>query len=548
MKAILFTNYGSPDALSLKDVERPAPMDDEVLVRVHAVALNEWDYGALLGDSVVNRLIFGMWSPKKRILGSDIAGRVESVGSKVTRFQPGDAVFGDLSGRWGGLAEHVCAPQQALSHMAPEMTFEQAAAIPQAALLALQGLRLLGLRLLGPIRPGQRLLINGAGGGVGTFAIQMAKAEGAEITAVDGPDKLEFLRALGAAQVIDYTREDFTRNGQRYDRILDVKTTRSLFACARALAPQGGFVTVGGDMWRLVQALLLGPLFALASSKRIRILALKPNLGLDEMKELFEAGKVVPVIDRTYPLDEAADAFRHYGTARHKGKVVITVAAPEGRTETGGPGTERAGPTPCPASAAPLCLLSALHGLLLGGSALALGISQNSSALAGFGAACILHIPLALSLHGRIRAGLGNRGLERELRTLRFVGHGVRLLALGLVSVAAIALLGRHLPDPTLLAPGLAALAVGLQTLSWRSKQALTDIHPSFALDAARSRTLLELATILLAGSVAGFWFPQADVLAGLALAARLYVAGRGMAALSAFKAACGGCGTGCGC
>lgn len=203
---------------------------------------------------------------------------------------------------------------------------------------------------------------------------------------------------------------------------------------------------------------------------------------------------------------------------------------------------------PCPTHAAPLAILAALHGLLLGGAALALGIAQNSTALGGFGAACLLQVPLALSLWGRIRAGLGNRGLERELRTLRVVSFLVRIAALGLAAVAAIALLGQHLPDPTLLAPGLALLAVALQTLLWRSKQSLAEFHPSFALDAARARTHLELAAILLAGTVIGHWFPLADAATGLALALRLYVEGRSLAVLSAFKAACGGCGTGCGC
>jgi hypothetical protein len=203
---------------------------------------------------------------------------------------------------------------------------------------------------------------------------------------------------------------------------------------------------------------------------------------------------------------------------------------------------------PCPGHAAPLSLLSALHGLLLGGAALALGIAQESSALGGFGAACLLQVPLALSLWGRVRAGLGNRGLERELRTLRSVSFLLRIAALGLASVAAIALLGQHLPDATLLAPGLALLAVTLQALLWRSKQSLADVHPSFALDATRSRTQFELAAILLTGTVIGHWFPQADAVTALALALRIYFEGRSLAALSAFKAACGGCGTGCGC
>lgn len=245
MKAIVFTKYGSPDVLELKEVGKPAPKDDEVLIRVHAASLNEWDLGALEGVSLVNRLIFGLLHPKKQILGSDVAGRIEAVGKHVLRFQPGDEVFGDLSGEWGGFAEYVCARETAITLKAPSMTFEEAAAIPQAAMLALQG-----LRDKGRIQPGQKVLINGAGGGVGTFAIQIARLYGVEVTAVDGPAKLDMLRSMGAAHVIDYTREDFTRNGQRYDLILDVKTTRSILDCARALSSNGVYVTVGGSMVR----------------------------------------------------------------------------------------------------------------------------------------------------------------------------------------------------------------------------------------------------------------------------------------------------------
>src|SRR5512141_3402428 len=211
MRAVVFTRYGSSDVLELRGVLNPSPTDDEVLIRVHAASLNDWDYGALLGADLVNRLIFGLFSPKKQILGSDVAGRVEAVGRNVRKVKPGDDVFGDLSGRWGGFAEYVCAPETMLALKPPGMTFEQAAAIPQAGLLALQG-----LDMMGPIRPGQRLLVNGAGGGVGTFAIQIAKRYGAEVTGVDAPGKLDLLRSLGADHVVDYTREDFTRSGARY--------------------------------------------------------------------------------------------------------------------------------------------------------------------------------------------------------------------------------------------------------------------------------------------------------------------------------------------
>lgn len=320
MKAIVFTKYGSPDVLQLREVDKPTPKDDEVLIRVHAASLNDWDWAALQGIPFVNRLTFGVLRPKKQILGSDVAGRIEAIGKNVAQFQLGDEVFGDISGAWGGFAEYVCARENALALKAPSMTFEQAAAIPQAAMLALQG-----LRDRGRIQPGQKLLINGAGGGVGTFAIQIAKLYGAEVTAVDSAGKLDMLRSLGAAHVIDYTQEDFTKNKQCYDLILDVKTNRSIFDCARALSPNGTYVIVGGSMVRLFQALLLGPLISMTKNKSIRIVVLKPNKDLAYMKELFEAGKIVPVIDGPYKFSEVPEAFRRFGEARHRGKVIITV-------------------------------------------------------------------------------------------------------------------------------------------------------------------------------------------------------------------------------
>ncbi|MBC7839420.1 MAG: NAD(P)-dependent alcohol dehydrogenase [Nitrospiraceae bacterium] len=328
MKAIVFTKYGSPDVLELKEVARPNPKDDEVLIRVHAASLNDWDWGALHGVPFVNRLIFGLLSPKKQILGSDIAGRIEAVGKNVLHFQPGDAVFGDLSGEWGGFAEYVCARENALALKPPSMTFEEAAAIPQAAMLALQG-----LRDTGRIQPGQKLLINGAGGGVGTFAIQIAKLYGAEVTGVDSPEKLDVLRSMGAEHVIDYTEQDFTRNGQRYDLILDVKTNRSILDCARALSPNGVYVTVGGSMPRLFQALLLSPWISMTTNKRVGIVSLKPNKDLAYLKELFEAGKMKPVIDGPYRLRDVPNAFRRFGEGRHKGKVVITLEQSGGRDD-----------------------------------------------------------------------------------------------------------------------------------------------------------------------------------------------------------------------
>jgi NADPH:quinone reductase-like Zn-dependent oxidoreductase len=319
LKAIVYTKYGGPEVLQVKEVKKPYPKDDEVLVKVYAVSINDWDIGLLKGD-VINRLIYGLFKPKKKILGSDVAGRIEAVGKNVKQFQAGDEVYGDLSGKWGGFAEYVCASDRALALKPANMSFIEAAAIPQAAMLAVQG-----LIDKGKIQPGQKLLINGAGGGVGTFAVQIAKLYGVEVTGVDSSEKLDMLRSIGFDYVIDYNREDFTKNGQRYDLILDVKTNRSIFDYARALSPNGIYVTIGGSLMRIFQALCLGPWISMGRKKRIRIVALKPNKDLVYINELFEAGKIKPVIDGPYKLDEGPEAFRLFDQANHKGKVVIVI-------------------------------------------------------------------------------------------------------------------------------------------------------------------------------------------------------------------------------
>ena len=319
LKAIIYTKYGGPEVLQLKEIEKPLPKEDEVLIKVAAVSLNDWDYGLLQGD-FINRIMFGLWRPKKNILGSDIAGHIEAIGKGVKKFKTGDEVYGDLSGKWGGLAEYVCASENALALKPAAMSFIDAAAIPQAAMLAVQG-----LIDKGQIKPGQKLLINGAGGGVGTFAIQIAKQYGVEITGVDNAAKLDMLRSLGFDHVIDYAKEDFTKNGKCYDLVLDVKTNRSVFNYTRALCPNGVYVTVGGSVGRLFQALIFGPLISVMHKKHIRIVALKLNKDLVYMNEFFEAGKVKPVIDGPYRLDEAPEAFRLFGKAAHKGKIVIVM-------------------------------------------------------------------------------------------------------------------------------------------------------------------------------------------------------------------------------
>ena len=313
--------YGTPDVLELADVVTPTPTAREVLVRVHAASVNDWDWGLLRGAPFAYRMFTGFFTPKVHVIGCDIAGRAEAVGKSVRAFQPCDEVYGDLcmSG-FGAFAEYACAPEAGLAHKPAKMTFEQAAAIPQAGMLAVQG-----LIDVGQIRSGQKVLLNGAGGGVGTLALQMAKLHDVEVTVVDKADKLDMLRAMGADHVIDYLKEDFTRSGKCYDLILDVKTNRSPLAYARVLNPHGTYATVGGAPSRLLQVWGLGPLISRLSKKHIRLVMLKPNKDLAYMNELFEAGKLAPVIDRSYQLADVREALRFFGTGDHKGKIIITM-------------------------------------------------------------------------------------------------------------------------------------------------------------------------------------------------------------------------------
>jgi NADPH:quinone reductase-like Zn-dependent oxidoreductase len=323
MKAIVYHKYGPPDVLELKEVEKPTPKDNEVLIKVHAASLNAYDWHLLRADPFLVRLMGGgLLKPKNQILGADIAGQVEAVGRNVKQFQPGDEVFGDLSGCGsGGFAEYVCARENALALKPANMTFEETAAVPMAAVTALQG-----LRDKGKIQPGQKVLINGASGGVGTFAVQIAKSFGAEVTGVCSTSKLAMVRSIGADQVIDYTQEDFTRNEQRYDLILAVNGYHSIWDYKRALSPKGMYVMAGGSMAQIFQAMLLGSWISMAGSKKMGGLSAKPNQkDLVFMKELLEAGKVVPVIDRRYALNEVAEALRYLEEGHARGKVVITV-------------------------------------------------------------------------------------------------------------------------------------------------------------------------------------------------------------------------------
>lgn len=322
MKAIVYTQYGSPDVLQLKEVEKPAPKDDEALIAVQAASANAADWHLLRGDPFLVRLMAGPLKPRNTILGADIAGRVEAVGKNVKQFQPGDEVFGDISEcGWGGFAEYVCARENALVLKPASMTFEEAAAVPLAALTALQG-----LRDKGQIQPGQKVLINGASGGVGTFAVQIAKSFGAEVTGVCSTRNLDMVRSIGADHVIDYTQEDFTQNGQRYDLIMATNGYHSISDYARALSPKGIYVMTGGSGAQMFQAMLLGPWISMTGNKKMGNLLMKPNnKDLVFLKELLEAGKIAPVIDRRYPLSEVAEAIRYLEEGHARGKVVITV-------------------------------------------------------------------------------------------------------------------------------------------------------------------------------------------------------------------------------
>jgi NADPH:quinone reductase-like Zn-dependent oxidoreductase len=323
MKAIVYTKYGSPDGLELREVEKPVPKDNQVLVQVHAVSANAGDWHLLRGKPFMLRLAgYGLLKPKNNILGSDVAGRVEAVGKNVTQFRPGDEVFGDLSGAgFGGYAEYVCANENAIAPKPANLSCEQAATLPIAGLTALQG-----LRDKGKIQAGQKVLINGASGGVGTFAVQLAKLFGAHVTAVCSTAKVGLARSLGADHVIDYTQEDFTKNGQRYDLILAANGYQPISAYKRSLSANGTYVMIGGSDAQLFQALFWGPLLSLGGSKKLTSVLQKVNRAdLVLLKEHVEAGKLAPVIDRCYPLEQAAEAIRYLEAGHAKGKIVVAV-------------------------------------------------------------------------------------------------------------------------------------------------------------------------------------------------------------------------------
>jgi NADPH:quinone reductase-like Zn-dependent oxidoreductase len=325
MKAIIYTEYGPPDVLRIGEVEKPTPKENQVLIKVHAASANALEWRGFTMPSLLIRLMGGgLFKPKDPKVGVDVAGTVEAVGSSVTEFKPGDEVFGVAP---GAFAEYACNGESKFALKPANVSFEAAAAVPVAALTALQG-----LRHKGQILPGQKVLIDGASGGVGTFAVQIAKSYGAEVTAVCSTRNLDMMRSIGADHILDYTREDFTKNGPRYDLILAVNGYHPILDYRRALSPQGVCVVAGGSLAQVFQAMLLGPLISRTGSKKhvFMGIATTPKKDLLVLKDLLEAGKVVPVIDKCYPLSKTAEAIRYLIEEHARGKVVITVAHAHG--------------------------------------------------------------------------------------------------------------------------------------------------------------------------------------------------------------------------
>lgn len=321
MKALTIRRYGSPDFLQISEIEKPRPADDQVLIKVNAVSVNDWDWGLLHGTPFIpNRFMAGLFRPRI-VMGSDIAGVVEAVGGAVTSYRPGDEVYGDLSGcGFGGFAEYVCVPHSAVRSKSSKMRFEQAAAIPQAGMLALQG-----IMAGGHPEPGQSILINGAGGGVGSIAIQLLKRHEVETTGVDSAGKLDAMRSWGFDHVIDYRAEDFTRGSRCYDLILDVKTDRLPAEYEQVLNPGGVYATVGGNALNLLRIALSGLRMNRTRNKKLCVIALEANRDLAYFNEIFEAGQFTPVIDREFGFNDAdvRAAFRRFGAAAHIGKIVV---------------------------------------------------------------------------------------------------------------------------------------------------------------------------------------------------------------------------------
>lgn len=321
MKAILCTKYGRTEELQFSEVPKPVPKENEILIKVHAAAVNDYDWSLVQGKPFIYRLFFGLTKPKRPIPGMELAGVVEEAGASATLFKAGDEVYGDISHYgFGSFAEYICINEKAVVHKPAGMPFEEAAAISHASMLAYQA-----IIEKGTIQQGQKILINGAGGGVGTFGLQISKIFNAEVTGVDTGDKLKMMRSLGFNHIIDYKKEDFTKNGRNYDLVIDAKTTLSPFAYLRSLTTHGKYVTVGGDVRRLLQILLVKFWINKFSKKSLHIVALKSNRDLAYIHELYAAGKIKLVMDGPYQLSEVPKAIQHFGEGKHKGKVIIRV-------------------------------------------------------------------------------------------------------------------------------------------------------------------------------------------------------------------------------
>jgi NADPH:quinone reductase-like Zn-dependent oxidoreductase len=321
MRAILLKEYGLPNVLEVGEAVKPMPKEEEVLVKIHSASINDWDWGLVRGKPFIIRLFFGLFKPKIHIPGVDISGKIEAVGSKVSAFQVGDEVYCDLSEcGFGGFAEYVCIPEKHLSKKPSNISFNDASALPHAGTLALQG-----LVEKGKVKPGQHILINGAGGGVGTLGIQILKSYGVNVTGVDSGEKLDLMKSLGYDRVMDYKKMDFTEEGEKYDLILDTKSYKSIFKYARSLKKNGRYITVGGSMYRLVEILLFGSLISLFTGKKLSILTHQPNKGLDQISELVEKEQITPLIDGPYEFDKIPELIQYFGEGKHLGKIVVEI-------------------------------------------------------------------------------------------------------------------------------------------------------------------------------------------------------------------------------
>jgi len=321
MKAIILKEYGLPNVLEIGGVAKPIPNDKEVLVKIHSASINDWDWGLVRGKPFVIRLFFGLTKPKINIPGVDVSGIIEAVGSKVSSFKIGDEIYCDLSEcGCGGFAEYVCVPEEILTKKPSNMSYNDAAALPHAGLLALQG-----LVEKGKVKSGQNILINGAGGGVGTLGIQILKSYGVKATGVDSGEKLDLMKSLGFDKVMDYKKVEFTDTGEKYDLILDTKSNTSVFKYARSLKKNGTYITVGGSMYRLFEIFLLGSLISLFTRKKLSVLIHKPNKRLDQISKLVEKGQIKPVVDGPYGFDKIPELIQYFGEGKHLGKIVIEI-------------------------------------------------------------------------------------------------------------------------------------------------------------------------------------------------------------------------------